>query len=51
MSDLLPAVAEPIALLFKINNSMVTRGLEGLSAHGGTTEAALFRRDEMPCST
>ena len=27
----LPAVAEPITLLFKINNSMVSRGLEGLS--------------------
>jgi hypothetical protein len=31
MSDPLPAVAEPLALLFKINNSMVTRGLDGLS--------------------
>ncbi len=31
MSDQLPAVAEPLALLFKINNSMVSRGLEGLS--------------------
>jgi uncharacterized damage-inducible protein DinB len=31
MSDVLPAVAGPIALLFQINNSMVTRGLEGLS--------------------
>ena len=31
MSDSLPAVAKPIALLFKINNSMVTRGLDGLS--------------------
>ncbi|MGC4082860.1 MAG: DinB family protein [Vicinamibacterales bacterium] len=29
--DTLPAVAQPIALLFKINNSMVTRGLEGLA--------------------
>ncbi len=31
MSDTLPAAAEPIALLFKINNSLVTKGLEGLS--------------------
>jgi len=31
MPDVLPPVAEPIALLFKINNSMVHRGLEGLS--------------------
>ncbi|MFN7914900.1 MAG: DinB family protein [Vicinamibacterales bacterium] len=31
MSEPLPAAAQPIALLFKINNSMVTRGLEGLS--------------------
>lgn len=31
MSETLPAAAQPIALLFKINNSMVTRGLDGLS--------------------
>jgi len=31
MSDVLPPVAEPIALLFKINNSLVHKALEGLS--------------------
>ena len=31
MPDVLPPVAEPVALLFKINNSLVHRGLEGLS--------------------
>src|SRR4051812_4182949 len=31
MPDVLPPVAEPIALLFKINNSMVHRALDGLS--------------------
>ena len=31
MSDTLPPVAEPLALLFKINNSMVRQGLDGLT--------------------
>jgi len=31
MADVLPAAAEPLALQFKINNSMVHRGLDGLS--------------------
>ena len=31
MSDALPPVAEPLALLFKINNSLVHRGFEGLT--------------------
>lgn len=31
MSDTLPVAAQPLALLFKINNSMVTRALEGLT--------------------
>ena len=31
MPDVLPPAAEPIALLFKINNSLVHKALEGLS--------------------
>lgn len=31
MSGTLPVAVQPIALLFTINNAMVTRGLEGLS--------------------
>lgn len=35
MSDALPVAAQPIALLFAINNSMMTRGLDGLSDDEG----------------